>query len=536
MSDTDLDLRHFLAVFWRQRWVIVGVTAVFVALAAMWSLTRTPTYEASTSVLVDLRAVTGQQFGGGQAAATAASEQALRTEIEFLTGDAVTATVEEELGDEVDVEGTPTAGEVFVVTATDGRAARAAAGANAYAHAYLDLRGDDLADRTRGLIRATRDRIAEVQDEIADVEDELAEVAADRSAAGAGDPVLTQAQAQLGSRLNALHVEHNGLSGQVVTLRGQAEAVRESLGRVTSEATVPGSATSPDLTRDLALGLVAGLLAGLGVALARHLLDDRVRTRRGLEALLPGIPVLAALPRFTRRDRRGSGEAVVEAHRGLRAAIEHSRTASPFAVMLLTSPNRGDGTTSVTANLALASAQAGDRVVAVDADVRNRELHRGLGVEGAPGFTDVSSAAELTSALRPAVAVPELRVLPGGQGTSEPARLLSTSRVLPMLSTLQREADLVLLDTPAVLDSSDAETLVGMVDGVLLVVSVGTRAAEVEDAVDALRRAGARFVGAVLNRVADGSRGPVVQPRDPPPEPPPGLVPGSDRGQETASV
>jgi non-specific protein-tyrosine kinase len=98
-----------------------------------------------------------------------------------------------------------------------------------------------------------------------------------------------------------------------------------------------------------------------------------------------------------------------------------------------------------------------------------------------------------------------------------------------MLDALARDADLVLVDTPPVLDVSDAESLAGRVDAVLLVVSAGSPADEVVEAAAALERAGGRVVGAVLNRGRPGDRSTSVRPAGTPASPAPtGAPPASD--------
>src|SRR5439155_5965358 len=148
-------------------------------------------------------------------------------------------------------------------------------------------------------------------------------------------------------------------------------------GQIIAAATVPGSPVSPDHIRTGAFAFVVGLALGIGLAFLRERLDDSIRTRQDLERRL-GAPVLATIPRISRWKR--SDEAflvtltdpknpVSEPYRTLRTNLQFLSTKGDLQTILVTSATAGDGKTATTANLAIALAQAGRRVVLVSADL-----------------------------------------------------------------------------------------------------------------------------------------------------------------------
>jgi capsular exopolysaccharide synthesis family protein len=156
----------------------------------------------------------------------------------------------------------------------------------------------------------------------------------------------------------------------------------------------------------------------------------------------------------------------------------------------------------VAANLAVALAQAGKRVVLVDANFQGPSLHRLFGVPAGPGLAEVlTGTAGPEHAVRP-TAVPGLGVLPWGAGPRASAELLCSPRFEELLATLREEHDLVLLDTPPLPAVADAAAVAARVDGVLLVVRVArTPRPEARRARDVLATVGASVFGVVVNDV-----------------------------------
>lgn len=188
-----------------------------------------------------------------------------------------------------------------------------------------------------------------------------------------------------------------------------------------------------------------------------------------------------------------------EAYRTLRTNVQFASLDQPLRTLLITSPGPEEGKTTTLANLGIAFAQAGTRVLLVDCDLRRPSLHVLFDVANERGLTSYL----LDETGEPAIQstnVEGLSLLPTGPLPHNPSELLASRRMECALDALVERADLVLLDSPPVVAVSDAAVLGRRVDGVLLVVSVGrTRREHAAQARRVLERANVRILGAVMN-------------------------------------
>jgi capsular exopolysaccharide synthesis family protein len=191
-----------------------------------------------------------------------------------------------------------------------------------------------------------------------------------------------------------------------------------------------------------------------------------------------------------------------EAVRGIRTALYFSTHGRRHKVIQVTSPNMGDGKTTLITNLAVSIAQSGRKVLLIDADLRRPRVHRVFGLAGKVGLAEViAGAAEADEAVQVTV-VPNLSVLPCGRRPPNPAELLTTPRFEDVLDELREAFDYVLVDSPPLLAVSDPCSVVPRVDGVLLTIRVsknGRPAAE--RARDMLAGLKANCLGVVVNGV-----------------------------------
>jgi capsular exopolysaccharide synthesis family protein len=283
---------------------------------------------------------------------------------------------------------------------------------------------------------------------------------------------------------------------------------------VTSRAELPTSPDNPPKVLYLAVGAVLGLILGVGAAALRELLSKRIRDDEAAEAIA-AAPVLGHIP----HDWGGSKRPLVviddadspeaEAYRRLRTNLRVVTVDSDRRSLLLTSAVAGEGKTLLVANLGIAFAQAGHRVVLVDADLRRPALGRLMGLEPAPGLSELLSANVpasqllsgdlLEAALHPAKQLP-LEVLTSGSPPPNPSELLGSDGFAALLEGLTRRADIVILDSPALLSVGDAAVIARLTAAVLMVARVpSTRAKQFDMAAEALRAVGEYPVGAVLN-------------------------------------
>jgi succinoglycan biosynthesis transport protein ExoP len=281
-------------------------------------------------------------------------------------------------------------------------------------------------------------------------------------------------------------------------------------------------------------GLLGGLVIGIALALFVER-SDRSFKSPGEAVNWTGLPELGAIPRVVSvplvddrqswlsrlldrkrhaepgeersLDRRGAAdEGLREAFRSLLASVvcQGRRGACP-RVIVFTSPAPQSGTTLVAANLGSAAAEAGQRVLLIDANLRHPELHNLFGLESNLGLSDLLRERfpmpdQPIDAIVEKTLIPGLYVLPAGAATTDVPGLLNAGRMLDLLNRVRREFDFALIDTAAVLSVCDARILGRISDGVVLVARAGhTTHEHLLAAAQILLEDGTPVIGTVLD-------------------------------------
>lgn len=273
-------------------------------------------------------------------------------------------------------------------------------------------------------------------------------------------------------------------------------------------ALVPTEPSSPKALRNLALGLVLGILVGLGVALLRNVLDTKVRTESDIRALTDA-PILGSIafdervPNHPVIVRDDPLSAPAEAVRRLRTNLQFIDTADHAHSIVISSSVPEEGKTTTAINLAVALAEAGVRVILVDADLRRPSIASYMGLEGRVGLTTVLiGRAELDEVVQPWQSS-GLHVLPSGQLPPNPSELLGSPSMEKLMSNLAERYDIVLLDSAPLLPVTDAAVLTKLAGGALLVAGADRiHRPQLEQAIASLETAGAHLHGIVLNKAA----------------------------------
>lgn len=251
--------------------------------------------------------------------------------------------------------------------------------------------------------------------------------------------------------------------------------------------------------------LLFGCLAGGAWVYLRASLERGIEDSDALERL--GLPVLALLPLASRRAVSGPLQAppdaaYQEALRILRTSLAFTRTSARNDLLLITSASPAAGKSSVAVQLARVLAEGGTRVLLVDADLRRGRLHRRLQVARRPGLADVLAGLATPEQAIQGTAVPGLDCLVGGTRPPNPAELLMSPRCTELLRGLQRDYELIILDTPPVLAVTDAVLLAVQAGTCLLVSRHGCNTAkEIEATQRQFEHSGVVLHGAVLNGV-----------------------------------
>jgi polysaccharide biosynthesis transport protein len=253
--------------------------------------------------------------------------------------------------------------------------------------------------------------------------------------------------------------------------------------------------------------LIVGLVLGVSGALVRDRLDDRVRGREDIE-VGSGAPVMAFVPRVRAAGTRpitvtDPGSEGAEAYGALRLRLLHAASERGIKTLAITSSLPGEGKTTTVANLGVALAMAGKRVVVVSADLRRPTLRQFFRSLDGVGLTDVLRGARSPLQALSVTETPNLWVLDTGPRShpDSPLSLLSSDAMAKTVADLRGFADFVLLDTPPLLVSPDVVALAPYTDGALFVVDPGiAERPSVEQARYELESMATEVVGVVVNR------------------------------------
>ncbi|HEX6985298.1 MAG TPA: polysaccharide biosynthesis tyrosine autokinase, partial [Planctomycetaceae bacterium] len=262
------------------------------------------------------------------------------------------------------------------------------------------------------------------------------------------------------------------------------------------------------------IGGVLGFVLATGIAYMIEASDKSFRTPEDIRDEV-GAPVLGHVPVIATKAAADGGRlspvlSTVHAPKGpsaesfrlVRTALFFGARGSDLKVVQVTSPDQGDGKSTVASNLAVAIAHSGRRTLLIDADLRRPTVHRIFGTAGGAGLAGViAGAAEPADAILDSE-VPNLAVLPCGPRPENPAELLAGEAFDDLLRWARDRYDFVIVDTPPLLAVSDPGNVACRVDGVLLTLRLGKRTrAKAAEAREILDRVGANVLGIVINGV-----------------------------------
>lgn len=283
---------------------------------------------------------------------------------------------------------------------------------------------------------------------------------------------------------------------------GENSAVKLS---VITPAVAPVSPSSPDTARNVVLGLIVGLGVGLGAAILRGTLDTKIRgegdiSRISQAAILGGIAYdndASKKPLLTQSARQSPR---AESFRQIRTNMQFANVNTKSKTLLVTSSLPGEGKSTTATNMAIAMAEAGQRVALVDADLRRPMVATYMGLEGGAGLTTaLVGAASLDDLLQP-WGDDDLYVLTSGTVPPNPSELLGSSAMSGLIGELEDTFDVVIIDAPPLIPVTDAAVLAQKVGGVVVVVGAGKIGAQdLEKSFASLKLIQAHILGVVLN-------------------------------------
>jgi len=370
--------------------------------------------------------------------------------------------------------------------------------------------------KIRSAVQSTQAKLdLEVSKVVQSVQSEYqAALAQERSLVGALDSQKGEALS-----LNRKGIEYSVLNREAESNRQVYEALlqrtketgisgelKASNIRVVDTAEVPKWPILPRRQTDLTTAALSGLVLAIGLVFLFEYFDNRVKSPQELRAHL-GLSFLGMVPAID-----ASGPSLVnggvpphfaEAIRNVRTNVLFSSAEDGVRTIVVTSAGPGEGKSLFSANLSVSLAQAGQRVLHVDADMRRPRVHEIFEFSQEPGLSNLLVGdCKPSEAVRKVTGVPGLAVLPAGMIPPNPAELLGSKRFDEYFATLSEHFDYVVIDSPPVLAVADASILANTASGVVFVVGADqTSRHAARAAIDQLHAVQAHLIGAVLNRV-----------------------------------
>jgi capsular exopolysaccharide synthesis family protein len=487
-----MELRDYLRILGRRMQIVLLTTIVTLGTLIAGSLLLPPTYSATTTLRVAVLAVNSIQYADLQY-----SDRLLNTMAVLATTDSTLT----ELARQLDIPKPPQVSAEIVantellrltVEAQDAPLAQAAA--NALAAILMESAKQLYAGAGETTERILSQQLTSTEQDLTQVRQRYSTlVSAEEMAAARRDIDLKeQAYAALLVDYQKAHTE--------AMLQSKALSVVEPAG-------LPSRPIKPRLALNLALGVILGLGAGIGLAFLLEHMDSRLYTSEAVEAVaqahsLVNVPLARGRSRPTLYD---TASPQGESFRCLRAMVFGHDYESETKVVHVTSAQPKEGRSTIVANLAVAVAQSGRKVVVVDGDLRSPSLHNIFHLVNAKGLSNALKPELSVDEIIQETKIPRLYAITSGPLPVDPPEMLDGKQFATVVVHLARIFDIVILDGPALLTSIDASMIAAVADGVLLTVSLGQTPREaLQRACKRLLDANAKLIGVVVNRADAG--------------------------------
>jgi len=499
-DESRLQLERYLQLINRRKWVLIIPIVLAVAGAALLSYRMPPTYTSTATARIDIGSLGGGSSEGdaertlNNFAFTVRSTPFLDVVVQNLDLDTTAAG----LKGRVKTRSIP-GSELIEITAKAGNAEEAAAIANE----LVSLLGDPAAleQTIPNVTVVLNQQVESARQTLSDEQARLSELEATGASA-----------AQVASQRAIVEASQ----GTYETLITQLQEARLEQARAAQSVTlvepaeVPDAPSSPRWRFNLAAGLLAGMLAGVALALVLEYIDPTLRDVKDLEGVTR-LPVLASIPFGIRW--KYPPPPVSPDYRLLATKLQTGLQDEQHKSVLFTSARPEEGNTTVATYTAMAMAQAGLRVLLVDANLNRPDMHKLFNLPMSPGLYNFISqnGARPTQpmpeaaldAIQPSP-IPRLSVLTAGTKMNDPSELLASAEMRDFLRYLESQFDTIVIDGPAMEVSAGSAVIAPVVDGVVVVAAEGQASSRsVEETVGELTSLGAHAMGLVYCKATE---------------------------------
>ena len=303
-------------------------------------------------------------------------------------------------------------------------------------------------------------------------------------------------------RLENLREFHKLLAAKIEQEKLDIEIPKTSIVEITDPAQPGEKPVKPNKPLNIALGVIIGLIMGVGLAFFIEYLDTSVKTIEEVERAFQ-TPVLGVIPQNVGYLLdEGPESQHAEAYRVLRTNILFSRKNEKLNTIVVVSAGAGEGKSITVLNLATVFAQAGQRVLIVDSDLRRPTLHKQMHVGNNLGLTNYLLKQNKLEEVIQTSGVPMLDFMASGKLPSSSMSILGSAQMKEMVAELKQRYDFIFFDSPPILGVSDASVLASEVDVVIQVIQyrrypqpMSIRAKQL------IEKVGGNLIGILLNNI-----------------------------------
>ncbi len=517
-------LEDYLKAIRAHRLLIVLTVLVMLLVGSWFNGRRVPGYEAETAVALGPTPV-------GSTNPNSLLAPSVERESEILASSKTAVPVIAKLG----LDETPAAvlqgievlfvpnSAVLELTASGTDPEEVSAIANAFVEEYTSTREAEAVAFYEADIAVYQGQVDDVEAELDAKNAEIAALTAERQRISGGTPTATDVAriGEIDGQLATLRTEVGILTNRNIEANRnlnnsqRSQSSRQTTAEVIRLSEPPDSPTGIGNNVLLAgFGLV-GLALGIAAAFIAERLDTTARDEKALSLAL-GATVVGQIPSFGVLNRSGTAGLVMlnegtsarihrtqESIRRLRSAVQFllpTAGKDGTLVFAVSSAYPGEGKSTTSANLAIALAQGGQRVILVSADLRRPTIEALFDITATTGLSELLGRQEDSISLVES-GVDNLWIVPSGSSAKNPSELLGSTVFATAIEELRSGVDFVIIDTPPVLSAADALVVGARADGMLVVVD--SRTTDTEDLLQLrseLERSGTRLLGGVLNR------------------------------------
>ena len=520
----EIDLKDVFSSILKHRHVIISSVVCFIAIAVIYSVTAVPVYRSTSRILVDAKPPKIVKVDSTILPDYTDHANFFNSQIEILKSHAIAELVFNDLGsyepwgrrhkpaeklnpilstERIDamlkhVKVTPVRmTDVIEIDVQDEDPQLAARIANTWVRAYFLFSSVDQ------LLQRRSELETDLNQQLKFLKDKHPVIVSLRNEIDLVDQKITRERERLKNASADGAVSGNGDIMNVKVLdRGQ----------------IPLKPVSPRKVLNGLIALILGLFVGVGLAMLFESLDQTVKTGADVERVLRTV-CLAAIPRQMKDKAqpelepefiaaKGRHSTVAEAFRGLRTGIIFSNPDLAKKTILVTSSAPSEGKTTVAMNLATVFAQADEKTIIVDTDLRSPRLHgvfkipRGQGITNILAFNEADVLGRIHK-----TDIPNLDFLSCGELVPNPSELLGSRKMGEFITKLSSMYDRIIFDTPPIMAATDAVVLSTRVDATILVVTSGqTQIQAAVRSLFALKAVRAHVFGVVLNKVNPGDK------------------------------